>query len=206
MAHWVAHKAAWLPGRMEVCGFRLPPFRLGHLRLMEIIESPFLGGDGEAVVGRADLAQAVALVRLPWRVSLWLMRRPSLWRWWASWTIRSTTDWKTEAVAMSEYIGECLWAPEAYQDGSGGSAEDHSVFGYASSFAMRIAWRLSEGKFPQRSSGVWDMSIVEALAWAVTAAELSGRGFTTRDEVDQVERMVAQQVEKEAGASEPIGE
>jgi hypothetical protein len=42
------------------------------------------------------------------------------------------------------------------------------------------------------------LSIVESLAWAVTAAELSGRGFVTRDEMETVESSVARQVEREA--------
>lgn len=196
MAHWLAHKAVWLPGRMEVCGIRLPPFRLGHLRLLEIIESPFLGGDGKAEVGKADLAQAVAVLRLPWRVALWVIRRPRAWRWWASWTVRKAANWQEEAEALATYLDECLWAPEAYQEG--GQKSDNSVFGYASSFSMRIAYRLSNGDTPTVRHKVWNLSIIEALAWAVTSAELSGRGFVTRDEIETVEQMVAQQVAKEA--------
>lgn len=196
MAHWVAHKAVWLPGRMEVCGCRLPPFRLGHLRLLEIIESPFLGGDGSADVCKADLARAVAILRLPWRVALWLVRRPRLWQWWASWVVWRVRDWPAEARALSEYLDECLWAPEAYQEQ--GQAADANVFGYASSFSMRIAWRLSGGAVPTIGHPVWGMSIIEALAWAVASAELSGRGFVTRDEMETVEKQVAKQVEKEA--------
>ena len=196
MAQWVAHKSMWLPGRMVICGKPLPPFRLGHLRLLEIIESPFLGGDGQAVVGRADLAQAVALLRLPWRVALRLLRHPRAWRWWASWTVWRVKDWRDEAGALALYLDDCLWAPEAYQEQ--GAKSDTSAFGFASSFAMRIAWKLSEGRVPTADAKVWDMSIIEAIAWAVTSAELSGRGFTTRDEMETVEAMVAQQVDQEA--------
>jgi hypothetical protein len=185
-----------MPGRMDVCGYRLPPFRLGHLRLLEIIESPFLGGEGQALVGKADLAQAVAVVRLPWRVALLVMRRPALWRWWASWTVRNVSDWQDEAKAFGDYVADCLWAPEAYSED--GAKTDETPFGYASSFAMRIAWKLSGGSIPSKGWGGWNLSIVEALAWAVTAAELSGRGFVTRDEMDTVEASVARQVEREA--------
>ena len=203
MAHWVAHKTMWLPGWMVVCGQPLAPFRLGHLRLLEIIESPFLGGDGDAIVGRADLAQAVAALRLPWRVALCLLRHPRAWRWWASWNVRRVKDWRAEAEALSVYLDDCLWAPEAYQEQ--GAKSDTSAFGYASSFAMRVAWRLSEGRVPTLRAAVWDMSIIEALAWAVTSAEMSGRGFVTRDEVEQVEAMVAAQVEHEAAAAQDPG-
>jgi hypothetical protein len=63
---------------------------------------------------------------------------------------------------------------------------------------MRIAWKLSGGSIPSKGWSGWNLSIVEALAWAVTAAELSGRGFVTRDEMETVEASVARQVEREA--------
>ena len=202
MAHWLAHKAVWFPGRMEICGHRLPPLTLGHVRLLEIIESPFLTG-GESV-GEADLAQAVAILRLPWRMARFVMGRPSLMRCVASWAVWRVNDWHEEALALVKYIDDCMWSPEAYRED--GEKDVAGVFGYASSFAMRLAWKLSSGAVPTMRSRVWDLGITEALAWAVTSAELSGRGFVTRDEVEMIESQAAQTVQAEATTESKAGE
>jgi hypothetical protein len=113
-------------------------------------------------------------------------------------------DWQDEAKAFGDYVADCLWAPEAFSED--GAKTDETPFGYASSFAMRIAWKLSGGSIPSKGWRGWDLSIVEALAWAVTAAELSGRGFVTRDEMDTVEASVARQVEREAAQEAEQGD
>lgn len=202
MAHWVAHKAAWYPGRMLVCGRRLRPFTLGHLRLLECIESPYLSG-GQAT--RADLYAAVAIVCTPWRAARWFVGRD----WWlglAAWLVlrgERRWDWREESAALEEYVDSCLWTPESYRR-DGEKEDDASVFGYSSSFSMRLAYRLAGaplGLLARRPARqVWDMGIIEALSWAVTAAELSGRAYVTRDEMEQVESMAAQQVAKEQAA------
>ena len=199
MAHWTAHKAAWFPGRMRVCGVRLQPFRLGHLRLLECIESPYLVG-GDATV--MDLAAAVALLRLPWRVARWAVgRRGALSV--ASWLVARKSgrewQWHEESDALSAYVEQCLWTPEQFKEDG---AKDGSVFGYASSFSMRVAARLAGSDFRALTRApcrqVWDMTVTEALAWAVTASELSGRNYVTRDEMDAVQAMAAAQAAKEA--------
>jgi hypothetical protein len=201
MAHWTAHKAAWYPGRMRICGRRLLPFTLGHLRLLECIESPYLAG-GRAT--RADTFTAVAIAAMPWRVARWFVGRP----WWlslAAWIVgrRDGIDWvwKEESEAFERYIEDCQWTPESYRK-EGEKEDDASVFGYSSSFSLRLAVRLAGMNVPQLSrypvEQVWDIGIIEALALAVTAAETSGRGYVTRDEMEQVEAMAAAQVAKEA--------
>lgn len=199
MAHWMAHKAAWFPGRVRVCGRRLLPFTLGHLRLLECAESPYLaGGD----VLPADLYAAVALIRLPWRVARWVLGRPralAVAAWRISLGAGRRWDWREESEAFAEYIDDCLWTPDAYRHDA---KDDWSVFGYASSFSLRVALRLAEHPMRDlsrhRIRQVWDLPITEALAWAVTASELSGRSYVTRDEMETVEAMAAQQVAKEA--------
>jgi hypothetical protein len=165
------------------------------LRLLEITESPFLGSDG-FMVRPADLGAALAILNRPWRKALWLIAHPFFWRLAASWHVWRSKSWTDDAQKLSEYFEECLWAPECYRED--GERDDSNVFGFASSFSMRIAWKLSAGHPPTKNSKVWDLSIIEALAWSVTAAELSGRGFVTRDEVELVEKQVAEQVKAEA--------
>ena len=201
MAHWTAHKAAWYPGRMRICNRRLLPFTLGHLRLLECVESPYLTG-GQAT--RADLFAAVAIIALPWRVARWAVGR-QFWLSVAAWIIGRNDgkawDWREESAAFERYINDCQWTPESYRK-EGEREDDASVFGYSSSFSMRLAVKLAGmnigqlSRYPARQ--VWDMGIIEALAWAVTAAETSGRGYVTRDEMEQVEAMAAAQVAKEA--------
>ena len=199
MAHWTAHKAAWYPGRMRICGRWLAPFTLGHLRILECIESPYVHG-GQAT--RPDLYAAVALLSMPWRVARWFAGRPgalSLAVWALARREARCWHWQDESEALSQFVNDCLWTPEQY---SKGGEDDGSAFGYSSSFSLRVAMRLAGhnmqalSRYPIRQ--VWDLPIVEALAWAVTASELSGRSYVTRDEMEQVEAMAAAQVAKEA--------
>ena len=194
MAHWQQHKAVWFPGRMKICGRRLRPFTLGHLRLLEIIESPFRLS-GALDVRDADVGQAVAILAAPLWLSRWLVAHPGARRWAASWWLwRHNAE--QEAAALVVFVNDCLWSPDAYKDQN--EPSEGSVFGYASSFSMRVAWKLAGGAVPVKSHPVWRLSIIEALAWAVTAAELSGRGFVTRDEMEHVERMAAATAKAEA--------
>lgn len=199
MAHWTAHKAAWYPGKMRVCGRRLAPFTLGHLRLLECIESPYLSG-GDAV--RSDLYAAVAIISMPWRVAR-LFVGNEFWLSVAVWLVARKEGrrfgWHEESQAFAKYVDDCLWVPEQYkQDGE----EDGSVFGFSSSFSLRVALRLAGSNVQALSRyavrQVWDIGIIEALALAVTASELSGRSYVTRDEIDQVEAMASVIAAKEA--------
>jgi hypothetical protein len=201
MAHWTAHKAAWYPGKMRVCGRRLAPLTLGHLRLLECIESPYLAG-GEAVP--ADLYAAVAIISMPWRVARWALGNEfamSVAVWLLARRRNKAWDWRVESRAFGQYIDDCLWAPEQY---SKPGEEDGSVWGYSSSWSLRVAMRLAGiniGLISRyRVRQVWDLNMIEANALAVTAAELSGRNYVTRDEMEEVEKMAAQQAAK--GASD----
>jgi hypothetical protein len=186
---------------MLVCGRRLAPFTLGHLRLLECIESPYLTG---GVVKRVDTFAAVAIVSMPWRVARWVIGRQfclALAAWWIGRGDGGAWLWSDESDALAKYIDDCQWTPESYRK-DGEKEDDASVFGYSSSFSLRLAVRLAGMNLPKLSRyhvrQVWDMGIIEALALAVTAAETSGRGYVTRDEMEQVEAMAAAQVAKEA--------
>ncbi len=191
--HWTAHKAIWYPGFTRVCGRKIRPFTLGHLRLLEIIESP-LRMSGAIGIIAADVAQAVAILGSPLPVARWLVGHRWAMRCWASWCVRRPFDWRVEAPWLVKHINDCLWTPEMFQK----DGEESSVFGYSSSFSMRIAWKLANGEVPTIKHRVWRLSIIEAMAWAVTSAEMSGRGFVTRDEMEKVEAMAAAQAKREA--------
>jgi hypothetical protein len=187
---------------MRVCGRFLRPITLGHLRLLEIIESPFLTGES---VGIEDLSAGVAIVSLPlWAAGQaigrkWLLRLvalPVLWR------TLMIGQWHEEAKAFGEFLADNRWMPEMYKK----EGDIVNVFEFSSSFSMRLAWLLSGkigGGVPVKTHPVWQLTVMECLAWRMTDMELSGKEYVTRDEAEKVNDAVAASVAAEADASEP---
>ena len=198
MSHWVEHKALWYPGRKRVCGRRLRPLTLGHLRLLEIIESPFLSG-GEA--GIEDLAAALAICSLPFRAAHWMTGRRWALRIVAFACVVIVRNWEKETWAMQAFISECQWMPEMYRE----DGVMLNVYGYSSSFAMRLAFLTTKTHgmgLPTISNAVWRMTVPEIMAWRLTDMELNGNEYMTREEAEMTNAAVAAAVEAEASQNE----
>jgi hypothetical protein len=187
---------------MRVCGRWLRPLTLAHLRLLEIIESPFLSGES---VGIEDLAAAVAILAAPPGRARWMTGRRWALRIAAFAVVTRRQDWHVEAKALSEFLADNQWTPEMYH------AENEpmcSVFEYSSSFSMRIAWMLctkTGSGVPVKTHPVWSLSLMECLAWRLTDMELSGREYVTRDEAELTTKAVAAQVALEAAQNAEKG-
>ena len=199
MSHWVQHKCLWFPGKGRVCGRRLRPLTLGHLRLLEIIESPFLGGGS---VGIEELSAAVAIVAAP----LWLARHLVGHKWLLMLAALPIAvrwqKWQDEAAAFEQYMADNQWMPERY---SKGNEINCNVFGYSSSFSMRMAWMMAERYqpgVPVKTHPVWRLTVMECLAWRLTEMELNGGEYVTRDEVETTNAAVAEAVAAEAAQNQ----
>ena len=202
MSHWMSHKACWYPGRMRVAGKWLRPLTLGHLRLLEIIESPFLAGGS---VGIEDVAVAVAIVSHPFWLARWSVGRRWALRLLALPVAVYTRDWKKESGTLNKYLSDNLWMPEQYRKEN---EIQINPFGYSSSLSMRLAWMVS-GKWahgvPIKSHPVWNLTVMEVLAWRLTDTEINGREFVTRDEVEMTEKAITEAVSAEAEQNELQG-
>ena len=183
---------------MRICGKWLKPLSLGHLRLLDIIESPFLAG---GLVGIEDLAAAVAICSLPFPAAHWMTGRRWALRIVALACVATVRDWKKETGVMQDFLSECQWMPEMYRE----DGVMPNVYGYSSSFAMRLAFLTTKTHgmgLPTIRNPVWRMTVSEIMAWRLTDMELNGKEYMTREEAEMTNAAVAAAVEAEASQNE----
>jgi len=176
-----------------VMGVRLLPLRLGHWRLLEILDSPFVyrAPDGIEPASARDLIVAVAICSRSYRDARWLLRHPAalaVLAWW--WGVRhARLDLAQECHYFREYFGAWTAYPQRRKvEGEHPSAMPTSV---------RLAWLVSTRMAIARA---WEFPAIEAMEFLAIEDEKSGGRFVSdKDravacaESDWLERVAAAQ-------------
>jgi len=170
---WTAHKIALFPARYRVGGQTLMPLTVGHFLVLEHLESPYVCG-GPAMPH--DLATALLVCSVPWRVAAWIIRRPRLLKLalWLVFRRMGVIDWKPESVKFGRWISDCTWMPERFkQEG------EKNGFPPCSPYAYRLAYMLMD-RFSERE--IMAMPMPKAHLYALARAESQGAQFERLDE------------------------
>ena len=188
---YVQHKSVFLPNDVRIAGVRIGRVTLGHLRLLELAESPFLAG-GEATT--EDCAVALSLLSRPWRRGLWLLRSVRRLALRVAWMARfggCGRDTAATAGALRELVDRVLWHPERFEEEG---REAPSPFDLATGVSVRLAMRaagLPLERLCHAKKGawdcVWDAPVDAVMMYAVAQEEARGAQFANPAEAEMAE-------------------
>jgi len=179
------HVHAVFARAFPILGVRLLPLRLGHWRLLEALESPFVfqlrKGAVESASGR-DLVLAVAVCSRSYRAARRLLLSPArlaVLSWW--WGVRHA---KRDMLEEARYFREYFAAWTAYPTRHAGENERSS----AMPTAVRLAWLIST-RMPVAAA--WEFPAIEAMEFCAVEDERKGGRFLTASERLDIERRAA---------------
>jgi len=170
---WTAHKIALFPAPVEIGKHRLMPLTLGQFLVLEHLESPYVSG---GVALPHDLATALLVCSLPWRLAAWVIRRRRLFSLvlWLTFRRMWRMDWQAESVRFGRWVHECTWMPERFREEG-----EKSGFPPCSPYAYRLAYMLMD-RFTERE--IMAMPMPKAHLYALARAESQGAQFERLDE------------------------
>jgi len=179
------HKAVFLPGEVRVAGVRVRRVTLGHIRLLELADSPFLlGGDAAP----DDCAIALVLLSRPWREGLRLLRSARRMAWRVTWmtALRRRVGDAGTFAALRALVDRVLWTPERF---AGDGMPGHRPFALASGLSVRLAMRaarLPMAGLCHAGKGawdcVWDVPADAVMLYAMADEESHGAQFMNAEE------------------------
>ena len=180
---YLQHKTVFLPSDVRIAGFRIGRVTLGHIRLLELVESPFLLG-GEW--GAEDVAIALILLSRPWRMGLKRLRSPKWFSLRVSVAMRLHDCGADTAEAVFALLNRAQWAPERFvEDGK----DVGRAFECATGISVRIATRAARVPFSRlfhTEKGawdcVWDVPIDAVMLYCVAQEEAAGAQFMNPEE------------------------
>ncbi len=180
---YVAHKSVWFPSAIRLGGYRLQAPRLGQIRLLEAVNSPYLLG---GPIEPEDTALALHILATPWR----RCRRQIA----ALWPIALAVRWKLRRQALRDpalpaainaLVDAALWSPDPYVQ-PGAASRLPCASGMAARLACRaVRLQLDRLAHDKAWRCVWDIPVAAIMAYGVADAELDHHEFQTRAETEQ---------------------
>ena len=186
---FVQHKTVFLPCDVRIAGYTIKRVTLGHIRLLELVESPFVTG---GAITAEDCAIALIILSSPWRKGLRRLRSPGRFalRVKIAMMLHDCGSART-LDAVHAIVFRVHWAPERFVDGKQGSA---SPYAPSSPFSVRMAVRAAKiplDRLCHVKAGawdcVWDVPVDAVMMYSVAQGESAGEKFMNPEEAEMAE-------------------
>lgn len=169
-----------LPDKFRILGLELKPLSLGHVHLLEAIESPFLFGGQQDL---EDLVAGVFICSRGWKSNLWHLkhrRLHALYEWVWQKAVGNFDVWDKK-ILFSEYLAEAYERP-IYRINVGENDPQPADSGAPLSATIRVALMADLG-FAE--SELWDRPwakcVMDWMTLKATRGEISFPGITKQD-------------------------
>ena len=183
------HKTVFLSCDVRIAGFKIGRVTLGHVRLLELAESPFIAG---GTISAEDCAIALIFLSNPWRRGLRRLRSPR------RFALRIKIamllhDCGSESTLQSvdELISRVHWAPERFvEDGKGAGRDFDPATGMSVRLAVRAARLPLEKLCHVKKTAwdcVWDAPVDAVMLYGVAQEEAAGAQFMNPAEYEMAE-------------------
>jgi len=169
------HQNIWLIEPLNILLKKMQDLTVGHVYLLEALESPFLTG---ADVDMADLVTAVMVCSKPFDEARKFLMLPEsklfkICSRWGFWCRIKRVDIPDAIEQMRDYISEYTNMPEMWED------PDSKPQASSLPRSVKIVWCLMS-KMSEREA--WDCQFSRALAYMTAELEYNGSRFVTEEQ------------------------